>query len=174
MRCAHERVSLVHVDVPDAATQTHLVIEVDRLHEYTRAHVVQGRVVVARAHERRIRESVRGREFGEGQLGPWSEVAQRCVSVVHRRGKCRRAPLCPVRRRMARHLALVRKIAREAPDLPAAVHAIKDEISILVVAVGLGTNVILENPVSTSTKSRGQVGVERGKSGLEGWLSHRG
>ena len=46
--CTHERVSLVHVDVDvaDAATLTQLVIEVDRLHEYTRAHVVQERVLV--------------------------------------------------------------------------------------------------------------------------------
>ena len=158
MRCAHERVSLVHVDVPDAATQTHLVIEVDRLHEYTRAHVVQERMLVARAHERRIRESVRAREFGEGQLGPWSEVAQRCVSVVHRRGKRRREPLCLVRRRMACHLALNNKIVREAPDFPAAIHALKHEISVLVVAVSLGANVILENQLSTSTTC-GQVGV---------------
>jgi len=35
MQCTHERISLVYVDVPDATTQMHLVIKVDRLHEYT-------------------------------------------------------------------------------------------------------------------------------------------
>ena len=60
---------------------------------------------------------------------------------------------------MACHLALDSKIAREAPDFPAAIHALKDEISILVVAVSLGANVILENQLSTSTTC-GQVGVE--------------
>jgi len=67
---AHERVSLVHVDVADATTRMGLDIEVDHLHEYTCAHVVQERVLVVRAKERRIRESVRARGFGEGQLGP--------------------------------------------------------------------------------------------------------
>jgi len=34
MRYAHEGVLLAHVDVPDATTQVHLVIEVDSLHKY--------------------------------------------------------------------------------------------------------------------------------------------
>jgi len=63
---------------------------------------------------------------------------------------------------MGRHLVLDSKIAGEAPDFLVAILAIKDEISIFVLAVGPGTNVILENPLSDSTKRR-QVGVERGK-----------
>ena len=57
MRYAHESVSLTHVDVPGATTWVPLVIEVNRLHKYTHAHVVQERMLVARAHERRKRES---------------------------------------------------------------------------------------------------------------------
>ena len=34
MRYAHESVLLAHVDVPDATTQVHLIIEVDHLHKY--------------------------------------------------------------------------------------------------------------------------------------------
>ena len=162
VRIAHERVSLVHVDVADATTRTRLDIKVDRLHEYTRAHVVQERVLVVRAKEGRIRESVRARGFGERQLGPRSEAALRRVLGVHRRGECRRASLSLVRRRMARHLVLDSKIAGEAPDFLVAILAIKDEIPIFVLAVGLGTNVKLENPLSDPTERR------------QDWLSHRG
>ena len=68
---------------------------------------------------------------------------------------------------MARHLAVDSKIAGEAPDFLEAIVAIKDEISIFVLAVGPGTNVILESPLNTSTKY-GKVGVERGKGVVKG------
>jgi hypothetical protein len=63
---------------------------------------------------------------------------------------------------MARHLVLDSKIAGEAPDFLVAILAIKDEIPIFVLAVGLGTNVKLENPLSDPTERR------------QDWLSHRG
>ena len=124
MQCTHERVSLVHVDVPDATTQMHLVIEVDRLHEYTRAPVVQEHMLVAHPHKRQKHESAHGREFGEGQLGPRSEVAQQRVLVMHCCGKCPslRAPFCLVRRRMGYRLALASDFEDEVV-LPATEHA---------------------------------------------------
>jgi len=123
-------VSLVHIDVADAATWTQLDIEVDHLQEYTCAHVMQERLLVVRAKERRIRESIRAREFGEGQLGPRSEVAlwHWHISVVHRRGECRRAWLSLIGlidgliwQRMARHLVLDGKIAGEVSDFLVAI-----------------------------------------------------
>ena len=46
-------------------------------------HAVQERVLVTHVHECPIRESIRGRGIGEGQLGPQSEVAQRRVLVAN-------------------------------------------------------------------------------------------
>jgi len=141
--------SLVHVDIADSADMHPLLlqvlfdIELDRLHKRARAHVVQERVLVVRAEQRRVRESVRERKFGEGQLGPRTEVPTWRVSVVHRRGECRRTSLFPVRRRMARSLVVDCKVACEAPDFNVAVEAVKDEIAIFILAVGPGTNVIL-------------------------------
>ena len=49
-------------------------------------------------------------------------------------------------RRVGCHLGLaVDKVAGKAPDFFLAVEAVKDEISVFVLAVGIGANVILEN-----------------------------
>ena len=108
MQCTHERVLLVHVDVPDTTTQMHLVIKVDCLHKYTRVPIVQEHMLIAYPHKCQKYESAHGHEFGEGQLGPRSEVAQRRVLVMHCCGKCPslHAPFCLVWRRMGYRLAL--------------------------------------------------------------------
>ena len=148
---AHERVSLVRVDIADSAADLLFIllqplfdIEFDRLHRRARAHVVQERVSVVRAEQRRVRESERERGFGERQLGPRTEVPTWCVSAVHRCGERRRTSLSLVRRRMAcGSLVVDRKVAGEAPDFDAVVDAVKDEIAIFVLAVGQGANVRL-------------------------------
>ncbi len=55
---AQERVALVHVDVAETPET-----DVDRLHEGTRAHIMQESTLVSRTYECRVRESVRVREL---------------------------------------------------------------------------------------------------------------
>jgi len=108
MQYTHECVLLVHVDIPDATTQMYLVIEVDRLHEYTCAPIVQEHMLVTHPHKHQKYELAHGCEFGEGQLGPQSEVAQQHVLVMHCCGKCPslRTPFCLVWWQMGYHLTL--------------------------------------------------------------------
>jgi len=108
MQCTHKHVLLVHVNVPDATTQMHLVIKVDRLYEYTHAPVMQEHMLVAYPHKHQKHESAYGREFREGQLGPRSEVAQQHILVMHCCGKCPslHAPFCLIWQRMGYRLAL--------------------------------------------------------------------
>ena len=147
---AHEHMSLVHVDMADSAIVTchflqrpFLDIEIDGLHKRARAHVMQERLFVSRAEQRRVRESERECVFAEGQLGPWTEMPAWRVSAVHRRGERRRTSLSLVRRRMLRSLVVVRKVAGEAPDFKVFVEAVKDKIAIFIFAVGRFTNVSL-------------------------------
>ena len=144
---ANEHMSLVHVDIADSASQLLLQplldIEIDRLHRRARAHVVQERVFVIRTEQRRVRESVHERNFWEVQLGPRTEVPTWRVLVVHRRGERRRTSLSLVRRRIARSLVFDCKVAGEAPDFNVILVAVKDEITIFILAVGPATNVRL-------------------------------
>src|SRR6266571_5189438 len=78
---AHERVALVHVDIAGRPET-----DVDRLHEGTRAHIVQKSMLVARAYERRVSESVRVRRLADPQQRPGPELPTRCVLMVHHRG----------------------------------------------------------------------------------------
>ena len=160
---AHERMSLVHVDITKSADfllthhQLHLYlqlflphlirplldIEIDRLHKRASAHVVQECVFGIRTEQRRVGESECERGFGEGQLGPRTEVPTWRVSVVHRRGECRGTSLFLVRRRMARTFVVDSKVAGEAPDFNVVLVAVKDEIAIFILAVGPGRKVRL-------------------------------
>jgi hypothetical protein len=54
LRLAHEDMSLVHIDVTYIVTS-----DIDRLHELSRAHIMQVSAILTRAEERRVCESVR-------------------------------------------------------------------------------------------------------------------
>jgi hypothetical protein len=143
-RVAHERMSVVDIDV---AYGFHPLkqVEVDGLHERAGAYVVQKGVLLVRAEERRVCETVCVRPLGEGQFCPWSEMPPWSVSTVHRRRNCRHTSLGFVRWRVrGYHIAIVVAVADEAPDFFIIVEAVKDEISVFVLAVGSGTNVKLE------------------------------
>jgi hypothetical protein len=139
---AHEYMPLVYVDVTDG-----LDVDIDRLHQRARAHVVQKRVVLARADERRVRESVRVRQFAEGQLRPGPEMPAGCVSVVHHGGERGGAPLPLVRRRMDGCLS-GGNVAGHAPDLLLSIEAVEDEVSIFILAMRRETDVVLETPIA--------------------------
>jgi hypothetical protein len=58
LRLAHEYMSFVHIDVAYIFRT-----DIDRLHERSRAHIMQVSAIHSRAEERRVCESVRA---GEG------------------------------------------------------------------------------------------------------------
>ena len=130
LELTHEHISFVHIDVADI-----LKAEVDRLHERTRAHVVQKRPLAARAEERRVHEAVRAGLHGEDQPGPGPEVPALRMSVVEHREELACALLFLVRRRVGRHLAGC-TVAGQAPNVLLTIGAIVDEISVFVLAVG--------------------------------------
>ena len=143
MRLAHEHVSLVHVDV---ATVGYLgsPIDLDRLDQHARAQVVQEGVLIVCAEERRVHDSVCGREFRGEYLGPRPEVATRRVSVVRCRGGRRNKPLFLIWRRCMGGLFTPNdNVTSEAPNFLAA-NVVKDEISIVILAVCLGMYIMLE------------------------------
>ena len=120
-------------------------IDLDRLYQRARAQVVQERVLIVCAEERRVHDSVCGRDFGEGYLGPRLEVATRRASVVRCRGGRRNESLLLIRRRcMGGLLTPDDDVTDKAPNFFAAIDAVKDEISIVILAVCLGTYIILE------------------------------
>lgn len=133
---AHNRVSLIHVNVADR-----LHLDVDRLHKRTCAHVGQKRLFVVRTYERRVREAVRARQTGERQQRPGLELPTRCVLMVHLRGAGRRGFLEVCRWRMGGVVVLGVKVAGQAPDLFSPDFVIEYEISALVFAMGIGANV---------------------------------
>jgi hypothetical protein len=135
-RLAHKCVSLIHVNVADR-----LDSDVDRLHRRTCAHVGQKRLLEMRAYERRVRESVCARQTREPQQRPGPKLPTRCVLMVHLHGLGRHVHLVVVRRRMGGDLVLGVKVAGQAPDLFFPVFVIKDEISVVVFAVGIGADV---------------------------------
>ena len=139
--------SLVDVDVAHGLPVREE--EVDSLDERAGAHVVQEGVRTARAEERRVREAVCVRRLGERYLRPRSEVAARGVATVHRRGDRGHPSLALVWRCVARyHIGFDGKVVivgDEAPDFFVAVDAVKDDISVFVLAVGSGTNIVLWN-----------------------------
>lgn len=139
--------SLVHINIAHIRKAN-----VNRLHQRARVHVMQKCTIRARAEERRVRESVRARERGEGQRGPGAEVPAVSVAWVDRRREERVCPsLFLVWWRVGGLLGLaVCKVAGQTPDLLLAFEAVEDEISIFILAVGIGTNVKLE------TRRRGQ------------------
>lgn len=148
LRRAHEYVSLAHVDVADLFEAG---LKLDRLHQQPRAHVVQECAVRASAEERRVGESVRAGDYGEGQLGPRSEMTARAVAAsgCRRRRRLPEERICPllllVRWRMGGGHLAVGKITGQAPDFLLSIIAVKDEISVFVLAVGIGANVMLVN-----------------------------
>ena len=126
----HEYISLVHIDIADI-----LKAEVDRLHERTRAYIVQKRPIPARAEERRVHEAVCAGQHGEDQAGPGPEVPALRMLVVEHREELACALLFLFRRRVGRHLA-GGTVAGQAPNVFLTVGAIVDEISVFVLAVG--------------------------------------
>src|SRR6266702_5045973 len=151
IRLAHERVALVHVDVAEIPETV-----VDGLHEGTRAHVVQESMLVARGYECRVREPVRVRGLGERQQRPGPELPSRRVLMVYRRSPGGRAHLLVVRRRTGGDLVLGGKVTGQAPDFLLPVFAVKDEISVFVLAMGMGADVRLQaTNLSTQRNPKG-------------------
>jgi hypothetical protein len=146
LRLAHEHMPLVHVDVAYIFRS-----DIDRLHERPRAHIMQVRVIHACAEEGRVCESVRAREGWEGELGPGSEMpARRMASMCRDRGEELVRPfLFRVWWRERRHLWLaLDKVTSKTPDFLLAVEPVKHEISIFVLAVGVGAHVVLDRAKS--------------------------
>lgn len=161
VRLAHKCVSLIHVNVADR-----LDIDVDRLHKRTCAHVGQKRMFEVRAYERRVRESVRARQTGVRQQRPGPELPTRRVLMVNLCGVGRRVHLEVGRRRMGGEVVLGVKVAGQAPDLLFPEFVVKDEISVVVFAVGIGADVWLQPIISASRRIQ-WVGAMRK-------LSHQG
>ena len=90
-------------------------MDVDCLHEGSRAHVVQGNMLLVRTCERRIHKSVHTHEF-EPQQRPGSELPTRRVMTVQVRDVCGHGHLVTVRRRIGGDLALVNEVAGQTPD----------------------------------------------------------
>ncbi len=151
IRLAHERVALVHVDVAEIPKT-----DVNGLHEGTRAHVVQESMFVARGYECRVREPVRARGLGERHQCPGPELPTRRVLMVHRRGAGGRMHLLVVGRRTGGDLVLGGKVAGQTPDFLLPVFAVKDEISVFVLAMGMGADVRLQaTNLSTQRNPKG-------------------
>jgi len=120
-------------------------IDPDRLYQRARAQVVQERVLIVCAEERRVHDSECRRGFGGGYLGPRLEVATRRVSAVRCRGGRRNEPLPLIWRRcMGGLLTPNDTVTDEAPNFFAAIDGAKDEISVVILAVCLGTYIMLE------------------------------
>jgi hypothetical protein len=120
-----------------------LEIEVDRLHERTRAHVVQESLLFARTYERRVHESVHARGgIGERQQRPGPKVPTRCVLLVHIRGASGRGYLREVRRRVECHLVLG-KVTGQAPNFFVSV-LVKDKKPVVVLDAGTWADVRLQ------------------------------
>ena len=144
IRLAHEYVALVHVDTEDL-----LYVDVDRLLEGTRTHVVQESMLAARAYESRVRESVRVRGLLGPQHCPGPEMPTRCVVMVHLRSAGGHDPLVVIRPRIGGDLAFGRNVAGQTPDflLPGIVIVVKDEIPVIILAVGTAANPRLQRTI---------------------------
>jgi hypothetical protein len=120
-----------------------LEIEVDRLHERTRAHVVQESLLLARTYKRRVHESVHARGgIRERQQRPGPELPTRCVLLIQIRGSSGRDHLREVRRRVERHLVLG-KVTVQAPNFFVSV-LVKDKKPVVVLDVGTWADVRLQ------------------------------
>ena len=141
---AHECVALVHVDAEDL-----LYVDVDRLLEGTRTHVVQESMLAVRTYESRVRESVRVRGILGPQHCPGPEMPTWCVVMVHLRSTGGHDPLVVIRPRIGGDLAFGRKVAGQTPDflLPVIVIVVKDDISLIILAVGTAANPRLQRTI---------------------------
>ena len=123
-------------------------MDVDCLHEGTRAHVVQENMLFVRTSERRVRKSVLGHGF-EPQQRPGPEVPTRRVMMVQVRDLRGRGHLHIVRRCIGGDLALANKVAGQTPYFLKGrpTSAVKYKIPIVVFAVRIVDDIRLQVPI---------------------------
>ena len=133
-------------------------MDVDCLHEGTRAHVVQGSILLVRTYERRVRKSVMAHEF-EPQQRPGPELPVRHVMTVQVRDVRGHGHLLTVRRCIGGDLAFINKVTGQTPDFlpsrPISEFAVKDEIPVVVFAAGVAVTYDCKRRLSTQQNPKG-------------------
>ena len=102
---------------------------------------MQESLFIVPAYERRVRKPVCAREIGERQQCPGTELPTRRILTVHYRGAGGYVHLLAVRRKTHGDLAFNGEVAGQTPDFLLPADAVEDEIPIVILAVGFGTDV---------------------------------
>jgi hypothetical protein len=119
-------------------------MDVDRLYERTRAHIVQESFPGAHAYECQVRKSacanlIREDEVADHQQCPGPELPTWRILMVHPCSVSECGLLHLVRWRISCNLILSGKVAGQAPDFLVPVSVIKDKVPVVVFRLAISS-----------------------------------